>query len=391
MKKYLAYILIAAGISVFVFVLYSNSRYNGYTRTFSPYTLLQSSWERYKVQFLSNDGRIVDHSSKGVTTSEGQSYALLRSVWLDDRETFDKVWTFTKNNMKRKDDNLFGWKWGKIKENTYGLLPDGGDGSASDADSDIALALILAGDRWSDSRYIDQAKVILKDMWNIETVEVGGKRYLVAGNWTGKAGEDVVINPSYFAPYAWRIFARVDTDHDWKSLIDPAYDLLAGASRQQLDTSQSAGLPPDWLLLTKEGTLKQAPINGFTTNYSYDAVRVPWRVALDYQWNREARAYEYLKSFEFLADQYVKNGYKLPSSYTHDGKVIEQFESPTMYSTVLAYFSVMKPDLAKKVYQEKIITLYSTDKNSFQDTLPYYDLNWLWFGAALYNEKLVAY
>lgn len=91
MKKYLAYILIAAGISVFVFVLYSNSRYNGYTRTFSPYTLLQSSWERYKVQFLSNDGRIVDHSSKGVTTSEGQSYALLRSVWLDDRETFDKV------------------------------------------------------------------------------------------------------------------------------------------------------------------------------------------------------------------------------------------------------------------------------------------------------------
>jgi hypothetical protein len=81
---------------------------------------------------------------------------------------------------------------------------------------------------------------------------------------------------------------------------------------------------------------------------------VPWRVALDYQWNREARAYEYLKSFEFLADQYVKNGYKLPSSYTHDGKVIEQFESPTMYSTVLAYFSVMKPDLAKKVYQEKL-------------------------------------
>jgi endoglucanase len=390
MKKYIAYILIVAAAAVLVFVLYSNSRYNNTTRTFSSYTLLQSSWERYKVQFLSEDGRIIDHSADGITTSEGQSYALLRSVWLDDKETFDKVWQFTKDNMKRKDDNLFGWKWGKTGENKYGLLPDGGGNSASDADSDIALALILAGDRWSDQKYIDEARIVLKDMWDVETVVIQGKRYLVAGNWTGTS-EDVVINPSYFSPYAWRIFARIDTERDWKSLIDPAYDLLEQSSKNNLDAPGSVGLPPDWVLLTKNGELKAAPVANFTTHYSYDAIRVPWRVALDYQWNRETRAYNYLKSFEFLANYYVKNNYKLASSYTHDGRVLEQYESPTMYSTALAYFTVMNPDLAKKMYQEKIITLYSTDKNSFQDTLPYYDLNWLWFGAALYNEKLVAY
>jgi endoglucanase len=390
MRKYIAYILILTAAAIALFVFYSNSRYSSYTRTFSSYTLLQSSWERYKVQFLSEDGRIIDHGQNEITTSEGQSYAMLRAVWLDDRESFDKVWNFTKDNMKRKDDNLFGWKWGKIKDNDYGLLTDGGENSASDATSDIALALVFAANRWSDQKYIPEAQVLLKDMWEKETTVIRGKRYLVAGNWAATP-EEAVINPSYFAPYAWRIFAQVDREHDWNALIEPAYDLLTDSSKQQLDKSQTVGLPPDWVILNKDGVLKAAPIQNLTTNYSYDAVRVPWRVALDYQWNREQRAYEYLKSLEFLAEQYVKNDYKLQTSYTHDGKVIENFESPTMYATALGYFMVMKPELAQKIYQEKITTLYSTDKNSFQDTLPYYELNWLWFGAALYNEKLVVY
>ncbi len=391
MKKYIGILLLIVGIGLISFVLYSNSRYSGSTRTFSPYTLLQSSWEKYKVNFLSEDGRILDHSQDNITTSEGQSYALLRAVWSDDRQTFDKVWLFTKNNLQHKNDKLFGWKWGKLSDSTYGFLKDGGDNSASDADSDIAFALILAGHRWSNDEYIAQAKEILKDMWNKETVEIQGKRYLTAGNWA-QSSESIVVNPSYFSPYAWRIFATIDTEHDWNSLVGPGYELLSSATSLPLDKEKSVGLPPDWIAVTKSnGELKAAPLPNLKTNYSYDAMRIPWRVALDYQWNRDARAYEYLNSLKIFSQLYKKSNFTLASSYSHDGIVLENYENPTMYATSIGYFKVIDPEMAKKIYQEKILDLYSNDKTAFKDTLPYYEQNWLWFGAALYDDRLVAY
>lgn len=391
MKKYAGFLLLIIGVAIIFFVWYSNSRYSAYTRTFSSYTLLQSSWEKYKVNFLSNDGRIIDKTLNNITTSEGQSYAMLRAVWSDDRRTFDKVWQFTQNNLQHKNDKLFGWKWGQIEGERYGFMGDGGENSASDADSDIALALILAGNRWHDERYIEQSKAILKDMWEIETAEANGKRYLIAGNWA-KSSESIIVNPSYFAPYAWRIFAKADKERDWNSLVDPAYELLSKSGSDKLDTEKSIGLPPDWVSVVLEtGELKAPPLPNLKTNYSYDAMRVPWRVALDYQWNRDARAYDYLSSLSVFSILYKNGEYKLASSYSHDGKVQEDYENPTMYSTSIGYFMVIEPEMAKKIYEEKILSLYSTDKTSFNDTIPYYEQNWLWFGAALYNNRLVAY
>ena len=240
MKKYLGIFLLVIGFGIYGATLYINRGYNQKTRTFSSYVLLTSSWENYKTRFINQDGRVIDYGQNGITTSEGQSYAMLQAVWMDDKATFDKVWAWTKDTLKRPNDNLFSWRWGQLDNNQYGVLPDGGENSASDADSDIALALILAGRRWEQSDYINQAKPIIQDIWNIETDVVNNKRYLVAGNWA--IGNDKsVINPSYFAPYAWRIFATVDDDptHDWNGLIDPAYQLLNQASQAPLDTGAS--------------------------------------------------------------------------------------------------------------------------------------------------------
>ena len=43
---------------------------------------------------------------------------------------------------------------------------------------------------------------------------MSGKSYLTAGDWA--PGEQVIpLNPSYFAPYAYRVFAEADPGHDW--------------------------------------------------------------------------------------------------------------------------------------------------------------------------------
>ena len=50
---------------------------------------LAETWRAYVSRFVEADGRVVDPKAGGITTSEGQAYALLRAVWMDDRPVFD--------------------------------------------------------------------------------------------------------------------------------------------------------------------------------------------------------------------------------------------------------------------------------------------------------------
>lgn len=391
-KNYFGFFFIILGIGIAIGILYINSPFSRQTRTFAPYTLLTSSWENYKARFINKDGRVIDYSVGDITTSEAQAYALLQAVWIDDKPTFDKVWTWTKENLqKRKKDHLFGWRWGKKPDGSYGFFADGGDNPASDADTDISLALILASRRWHDRKYEEQAKNVISDIWKLETDKIGKNRYLVAGTWAIGSDKDI-LNPSYFAPYAWRLFATVDTKNDWKSLINPAYDVLNQSGSNKLDKDRAVGLPPDWLAISKKpaGKIEPTQINGLTSNYGFDAIRIPWRIALDYQWNNSTQAKAYLKTLGFFSNYWQENK-KVMAGYTHDGLPTKQIENPAMYATSLGYFLSEDKKNADNIFQNKIIKLYSNDVNSFRNDLPYYETNWLWFGSALYYKRLIAF
>ena len=60
-----------------------------------------------------------------------------------------------------------------------------------------------------------------------------------------------------------------------------------------------------------------------------------------------------------------------------------------MYATSLPYMMITNKDLAQKLYQSKILDLYSNSQNTFRIDLPYYDRNFLWFSTALYNGRLI--
>lgn len=87
MKRYFGLFVFIIGLGILVSVLYLRSHRSQQTYTFSSYTLLTSSWEKYKIRFINQDGRVIDYSQNGITTSEGQSYAMLQAVWIDDKET----------------------------------------------------------------------------------------------------------------------------------------------------------------------------------------------------------------------------------------------------------------------------------------------------------------
>lgn len=355
---------------------------------FSDNRMLLELWGRYKQTILEEDTlRALDKSQNNITTSEGQSYTMMRAVWMDDRETFDKAWGWTKDNMQR-EDNLIAWKFGDQGNGKFGILDDqGGNNIATDADVDIVYALIMANNRWKEDDYLYDAKPMMDSIWQKAVVQVNGEPVLVANDIERRNTDSVIVNPSYFSPYAYRIFEKVDPKRDWAGLVDSSYDILFAAADSTLDKDRSAGLTPNWIRVDRNsGEVKPAG-GGLDTNYGYDAFRTPWRLALDYKYNDEVRAKQVLNKYSTLSQDWQERG-KLASVYSHDGEVVTDDSVPAQYGASLGYFILEKPDQAKEIYERQLLSNYDPDNQGWRYELSYYDDNWAWFGMALYLDQL---
>jgi endoglucanase len=339
------------------------------SRTIPP--VLEASWRAYVQRFIQDDGRVIDYSASDVSTSEGQAYAMLRAVWVGDRVNFDRTYQWALNNLNSgvRDDHLWSWRWGKDPQGKWGVTDKA---FASDADQDAALALIIAGRVWTDEQYTQHARAILQDLWTRGTVEVGGRRYLLAGDSLCK-GERCRINPSYYAPYAYRVFAGVDTTSNWASLVDTSYDVLSIVSG-----FAETGLPPDWAQLdTRNGRISRS--SDKDSAFSYDAFRVYWRIELDRELFQEPRADDYLRrSLRWISAEWKKRQ-ELPAVIAPSGKPLAQYESLEMISALMC---AMHDD----AMQKKLAGSYS--KGIWGDRNKYYLQNWAWFGTAVYNGFL---
>lgn len=387
-------ICLIGALGLLATIAYHNSTKSRIPLIFSPHDMLAGTWAAYKKNYIeSTSGRTLDKQNNNITTSEAESYTMLRAVWTDDQATFDQSWQWTEKTLKQPNSNLFSWLYGQKSDGTYGIRTDiNGQNTASDADTDIALALLMAYGRWQDTAYLNSAQAIISDIWNKEVVSIQGKPYLAADDLEkNSSAPTIVVNPSYFSPAAYRIFANVDSGHPWEKLVDNSYVVLLQSMQSRLDKSKSDGLPPDWILVDRTNGSIQAGTGkqNLTTNYSFDAMRVPWRVALDWQWNQDSRAKNILAGFSFLKQQWNSNK-KIYAGYEHNGTVAkgDNFESPAMYGASLGYFVVEDAQDANAIYENKLQVLYDPDNLGWRNTLSYYDDNWAWFGIALYDNSL---
>ncbi|WP_373532756.1 glycosyl hydrolase family 8 [Vampirovibrio sp.] len=343
--------------------------------------LLKGSWQQYKDTFVQADGRVIDYNGN-ISTSEGQAYAMLRAFWLRDKTTFDKTYQWAKDNLQiPRGDHLFSWKWGQKADQTWGALDTT---SATDADQDIALALLLAHKEWNDPAYEQDAQLILDEIWDRLTINAPLGRVLLPGDWP-KKGRTYQINPSYFAPYAYRVFAEVDDDHDWTLLIDSSYEIMT-RSVAQTDT----GLIPDWVEISMDNDnirLYQDPADE-RSDFGYEAIRAYWRVGLDALMNPlEKRATLLLKQKNMLP-RYWKIRKDMPVSITWDGIVRHpQLQSGAIYGAVFPSMYIQDQRLAEEMLQKRIVPNLKPggEWNTKND---YYAQNWLWCGLGLYNVYL---
>lgn len=354
--------------------------------------LMQQSWQAYRSRFIQDDGRVIDREANDRSTSEGQAYALLRAVWIDDRQTFDRVLQWSETNLRRRNlsgqptDQLWAWKWGKLPDGSWGTI----DGNfASDGDIDAITALIFAAQRWNHPPYLDLARQKLADLWQFSTITgrppteptasptaVSPQRYLLPGPQSAFQPQpnQIYLNPSYFAPYAFRIFARVDADRDWLSLIDSSYRVLAAAPRLS-----KTGLPNDWLRLNlATGAIEPANTDNLQSRYGFDAYRVWWRVALDAAWFQEPRAVRYLQQQLQPLRQQWQTQRRLPAQIDLQGNPTGNYESTAQYAMLYPAFQITDPAIATELYNQKLMAVY---RDGFWDNdSAYYVQNLSWLG-----------
>lgn len=338
---------------------------------------LKKSYDLYKNAFMSKDGRIMDPEKNNITTSEGQSYIMLRSLAMADKKTFGLTYKWAKNNLQR-EDKLFAWLWGKNKNGEYRILDNN---SASDADIDIAFALLLAYETWNENQYLQEAIPIIKSIWNNETKQIDSYRVLMPGvNQTSSTKTEV--NPSYFSPYAFRLFQKYDDTNDWNCLIDSSYYYL-----NQVMSKTETGLPPNWFLI--EGAQNGGQIvleDSPRSDFSYDAIRVFIRVYLDYIKTGDKRSLPILEKSRFFIERWNTNdgkNQKFYVNYKANGQLKDTDEFIGSIAVLLPVISMYDKELANSAYENKIKPYQNEDY--WKSKKDYYAKNLLWFGCYLWQ------
>ncbi|HZR07013.1 MAG TPA: cellulose synthase complex periplasmic endoglucanase BcsZ, partial [Myxococcales bacterium] len=211
-----------------------------------------ASWplfSRYAEAFVAGDGRVIDRNANDRSTSEGQAYALFFSLVANDRALFDRLLTWTEQNLAQNDlrKNLPAWHWGKRKDGSWGVIDPN---SASDADLWLAYDLLEAGRLWSDPRYTGLGKRILANAAAREVAEVPGfGPALLPGPVGFRIDGGFRVNPSYAPPQLLRRFAALG--EPWEKVRE--------SSMRFLQLFAEGGAVPDWAL-AKGGHLVADPV-----------------------------------------------------------------------------------------------------------------------------------
>jgi endo-1,4-beta-D-glucanase Y len=284
----------------------------------------RAAYAKWKADLLTSDGagaggfRVRRPNSSGAqvnsTVSEGIAYGMLLAAVMNDQATFDGLWRYEQRYLDAK--GLMNWY---ISADGTMVL---GTGAATDADEDMAYALVMADARWGGSgslgdSYLALAKKQIGFIWQSE-VDQTRSDVLTPGD---AFADGSVINISYFAPAYYRVFGRVaNTASDWQKVVESTYAVLARTLNAQNGNAQN-GLVPAWS--TPDGVPMAPPGTGMPTWHQLDSCRTPFRIAQDFCWFAEPRALDYLQKISgFYASIGARN---LVDGYDLNGTPHPQF------------------------------------------------------------------
>ncbi len=303
-----------------------------------------SSYNDWKTKYVQSIGtgqlRVVRPENNNDTVSEGIGYGMLLSYFANDQATFSGLWNYA---SKYLDTNgLMNWQI----DSSGNII---GQGSATDADEDMAYALLRADSKWPGNQYGASAKKLISSMM---ATEVLSSNLINPGdNW----GSTKIINPSYLAPAYYRAFSSFTGDARWQTVADKSLSWAADVS------NNSTGLFPDWI----NDDLSAASISwdSHPNDFYYDAVRTPIRLFMEYKWNNNQTAKNILsKENNFIT---LVTMPKLISGYTLNGAPLTSYLDATFLSSYASIAQVnpttqMSNDLTNQLIQNSTGNYFGT-------------------------------
>lgn len=224
---------------------------------------INTAFKAWKTAQLDSSGSMmrVKFDNTTYTVSEGIGYGMLIMVYMDNtvnntQGQFDKLWAYYKNF--RNSNGLMHWK-------IQGFSSANQQNGATDAELDVALALLMAYKQWGNAQYLTDAKSLISIIWN---KEVASNRLKPGDAW------DDYKNPSYFSPGALELFKLVDAN-GWDAVMTSEYSMI------KANQNATTGITSDWC------TTSGSAVQGKETKQmgmNYDGVRTPWRLAIGYAW-----------------------------------------------------------------------------------------------------------
>lgn len=218
--------------------------------------------------------------------SEGMSYGMFIAVMMDDQDTFNRLWRFTKDKMQNTSgphDKFFAWRLSAVAP--YAPLATN---PAPDGEEYFAMALFMANNRWGSSTgifdYKVEANAILHDMIYTKS---DSTRYMMHPvykqiEFVTTPNIDSFTDPSYHLPAFYELWALwADEDNDY-------WHEVAAISREYLTKAAHpvTGLFSDYA--SHEGAPQYTDFNSNSHKSAYDSYRVMGNLALDYYWISES-------------------------------------------------------------------------------------------------------
>ena len=324
-----------------------------------------TAWEQYKQNYIfcgancgDNLGLVFDPLANYHAVSEGIGYGMLLAVWHNDQDTFDTVFNAARKTMRDLETGLYHWR----VDNTGKII---GFGSATDADLDIAMALIFASYKvdagtWQDSILMDYRGSASELLGNIWTHAVVNGQYMKPGNKFSGGGQEI-INLSYFSPAWFRLYDEFLGRDQWTQLIDIGYEMLYATD------GSAFGLTPDWSTADGQPAYDYCDKHGqgreiCSYKMRYDGIRALWRIGLDCIWFSDVRACEWVKrGTNFISERIYTDDFA--RMYDMQGRTIVEYDDEAMLGMWL-FAVIADENETLQIHLENKLYNFATQNNT---------------------------
>ena len=329
-------------------------------------------WRDFEQRFIQADGRVMaDESEQHYSTSEGQAYALFFSLVANDKNAFERILGWTRDNLAGGDlsARLPAWQWGKRADGTWGVADQN---SASDADTWLAYTLLEAGRLWHEPRYTAQGNLLLANirLHLVRNFSGLGMMLIPAVSGFDLAESGARFNPSYYPVQLFRVFAKTDSNARWDEIIENSFALIKAAAPH--------GYVPDW-----QGYV---PGTGFMPDLksgdagTHDAIRVYlWWGMLDRHDPMAMR----LKKVLYGMTQWIPR-YEITPPLSVEARTgqVSGVSPPGFSAALLPYFATMDNKRALHLQSERMIAyqfdgLIGQDPRYYDQVLTLFGQGWL--------------